>query len=104
MIRDDNDARIDRIRVAVEKLHGCKANHDTTAVVVEKFRGETVWAGVVEIFNLFGASKETSPPAKRCFAWEIPGPKPDWVAVLDKPPVSSPETAVRAYVASLGRK
>lgn len=83
--------RIQRIRQAVEKLHGCQAVHVASVPVHEAFRGQTIWEGVVETFDLTG-----HPKAKRAYGWEIPGPKPDWVAVLEIPPVTSPLTAVRA--------
>src|SRR5688572_30677051 len=105
MIRDENDERVAKIGAAVETIHRCKVVHDDTALVVEKFGGETVWDGLVEIFNLFGMAKGEKPPAKRCYAWSFNDGKEDqFVAVLEKPPVTSPETAVRAYVASLGKK
>jgi hypothetical protein len=105
MIRGENDQRIDKIKAAVETIHRCKAVHDSTALVVEKFRGETVWEGLVESFGLFGATRDVTPPAKRCYGWTFNDGKEDqFVAVLEKPPVTSPETAVKAYVASLGRK
>lgn len=104
MIRDENDARIDKIRAAVETIHRCKAVHDDSALVVERFRGETVWEGLVESFTLFGTTRDATPPAKRCYAWSYhDGTQDQFVAVLERPPVASPETAVRAYVASLGK-
>ena len=90
--------RLERIQNAIEKLHNCRAIHSASAPVRDIFQGKPVWEGVVEVFAV------DHPKAKRCFAWEIPGEKPDWVAVLEIPPVVSPETAVKAYVVSLGRK
>lgn len=90
--------RIERIQNAIEKLHNCRATHSASIPVNDVFRGQTVWQGVVEIFTV------DHPKARRCFAWEIDGEPKDWVAVLEIPPVESPETAVKAYVVSLGRK
>ena len=73
--------------------------HAESVPVVERYNGQTVWEGVVETFAIEGDMAE-----KRVFAWEIPGPKPDYVTVLDRPPINSAQMAVRAYVASLGRR
>jgi len=91
--------RIERIRGALEQMHGAKAAHAGSVPVREVFRGQTVWEGVVESFDLTG-----HPKAKRAYAWEIPGPKLDYVGVLEIPPVSSPQTAVKVYVASLDKR
>jgi hypothetical protein len=78
-------------------LHGCGARHIQTVPVKEIFEGKTVWDGEVEVFDLIGHAK-----AKRCYAWgytnEKHPDKLDVVAVLEIPPVMSPETAVRAAV------
>ncbi len=63
----------------------------------EMFRGQTVWKGEVEVFSLTG-----HPKAKRCYAWpHRTGPNNNdarVVAVLEIPPVESPETALRASI------
>jgi hypothetical protein len=91
--------RIERIQNAVEKMHGGRATHSKSVPVNEVFQGKTVWEGVVEIFDL-----EFHPKANRCYAWEIPGENPDYVAVLEIPPVDSPVTAVRAAVVSQSKR
>jgi hypothetical protein len=54
---------------------------------------------VVEAFDLIG-----HPKAKRCYAWShLEGDRDErtrYVAVLEIPPVVSPETAVRASIVS----
>jgi hypothetical protein len=83
-----------KVQVAVQQLHNCGAVWRETLPVHEVFRGETVWQGDVEIFNLHG-----HPKAKRCYAWShLDGPKDErtrFVAVLEIPPV---ETAVRVQI------
>ncbi len=84
--------RISRIAEAVQKMHSCTSvRHVQSVPVNEVFQGQTVWQGVVEVFDITG-----HPKAERAYGWEIPGPTPDWVAVLEIPPVTSPATAVRA--------
>jgi hypothetical protein len=53
---------IARLEAAIMQSHGCCAIWHKTVRVHEVFRGQTVWSGKVEIFNLKG-----HPKAKRCF-------------------------------------
>lgn len=73
------------------------ATHIASVPVKEVFKGETVWDGIVEVFDLEG-----HPQANRAYAWihdtgdhEKPHKH---VAVLHVPPVVSPLTAVRAFI------
>ena len=90
---------IDSLKDAVLQLHGCDAEHVETVQVTETFQGETVRKGEVEVFNIRG-----HPKVKRAYAWaHVSGAKDDerrFVAVLELPPVVSPETAVRAAIMS----
>lgn len=56
--------RIAKIKEAIETMHGCKARHIASEPVIELFRGEVAWDGVVETFEITG-----HPKAKRCHAW-----------------------------------
>ena len=88
--------RIAKLKDAIETMHRCKAVHFASEVVVELFRGEVAWDGVVETFDLTG-----HPKAKRCHAWsyEEKG-ETQFVTVLELPPVDSPETAVKVAIAA----
>ena len=75
-------------------MHQCKAVHERSAVIVEKFKNQTVWEGVVESFALAG-----HPKAKRCYAWSYQDKgETQYVNVLEIPPVVSLQTAVRAAI------
>ena len=91
-----------KVQVAVSQLHNCGATWRESVPVHEIFRGETVWKGEVEVFDLTGHHK-----AKRCYAWSHPenadGTGERFVAVLEIPPVKSPETAVRASIVADGK-
>jgi hypothetical protein len=88
--------RIRNILRAVEMMHRCKATHEASQVVMEQFRGQTVWDGVVEVFQL-----SSHPQAKRCYAWSLLDKgEPRYVTVLELPPVNSACTAVQAAIAS----
>ena len=86
----------------VRLLQGCKAVHVKTVPVTEVFRGKVAWDGEVEVFDLTGHAK-----AKRCYAWgflrDTRRNELEVVAVLEIPPVDSPESAVRVAIASHAR-
>jgi hypothetical protein len=96
---------IARVEVAVSQLHNCGATWRQTVPVHEVFRGETVWQGDVEAFDL-----PCHPKAKRAYAWRhLDGAKDErtrFVAVLEIPPVESAETAIRVQIVkdARGRK
>ena len=85
-----------RLKLAIEHLHGCQATWVATAPVHESFRGQTVWTGDVEVYDI------VHPRAKRCYGWSHAQGKQDqderFVAVLEIPPVDSPVAAVRASI------
>jgi hypothetical protein len=87
--------------MVIHQLHGCDSVYVESVPVREVFKGKTVWDGAVEVFSL--RNHATSP---RCYAWsyktEADGER--MVAVLEKPPVVSPELAVRAAIASQYKK
>ena len=91
-------SQIGDVKRAVEHTANSTAKHLETVPVVETFRGQTVWAGMVEVFRL------STPPPERAYGWIIdPDGEPEYVAVLGKPPVDSPLAAVRAWLVSKTR-
>lgn len=59
-----------------------------------------VWEGVVEVFKIDG-----HPKAKRCYAWSYQDKgETQFVTALEIPPVTSPQTAVKAVIASQSRR
>jgi hypothetical protein len=92
--------RIRNIQKAVEKAAECPARHLKFVVFIEMFRGQTMWEGVVEIFAL-----EAHRKAKRAYGWSVgEGADAHYIAVLEIPPVDSPNTAVRASIAVEAKK
>ena len=88
--------RIDELRGVVHHLHGAEATYRQSVPVKETFRGETVWEGAVEVFDLIG-----HPKASRIYAWtnETEDPaKPHHVTVLHLGPIKSAVDAVRAAI------
>lgn len=86
---------IEELQNAIRRLHECEADYLETVPVTETFQGQTVWEGEVEVFNLRG-----HPKAAHCYAWshETEGKGKRFVAVLELPPVDSPQAAVRAAI------
>lgn len=88
---------IEELKDAIRRLHGVESHHVKSVPVKETFQGKTVWDGIVEVFELHGHAKAT-----HAYAWAhgTDDPKKRWqVTVLHIPPVTSPETAVRAAIA-----
>lgn len=85
-------AYLERLAHAIRELHGCEATHLRTVPVSEVFKGREIWRGDVEVFALAGHAK-----AKHAYAW---GYALEVVAVLEIPPVDSPETAVKIAIAA----
>lgn len=84
---------------AIQELHGCASAHIETVPVVERFKGQTVWDGEVEVFAV-----PDHPKAERLYAWgyQETDDEPDLkaVTVLAVPPITNPQKAVQAFIAS----
>jgi hypothetical protein len=80
---------------AIYDLHGCKAKLKESVPVKVTFQGQTVWEGVVQVFELID-----HPTAKKCYAWsyETDEGKIKFIAVLHQDPVNSPQDAVKGFI------
>jgi len=93
------------MRLGVRVGQGCTAlldakmrNLDCKRLDIdERFQGKVIWDGIVEVFELHG-----HPDATHAYAWAHPTDDPEnrkrSVAVLNIPPATSPETAVRVAI------
>lgn len=93
---------IDELTQAVERQHGGTATPLQTVHVKEAFRGQTIWEGDVQVFQI-----SDHPKTNRAYAWSalVKGTtKRRIYAVLRIPPVDSPQAAVRAAIAADSRK
>jgi hypothetical protein len=91
-----NEVHPDELRVAVESQHGGTATLAQSVPVDERHNGESVWQGVVHVFDLAGHTK-----AKRAYAWSSPiegSTKRRFFAVLHMGPITGPVEAVRAAI------
>ena len=87
---------IPQLQQAVESQHSCAAQFKEAVAVDESFEGQTVWEGVVHVFELEG-----HPKATRAYAWSSPiegSTRRRFFAVLEVPPVQSAQDAVRAAI------
>jgi hypothetical protein len=85
-------SNIAELRDIIHRLHGAAATHRESVPVKETFNGQTVWEGVVEVFDLIG-----HPRAEIVYAWKNdPG---NHVTVLHLGPIKSAADAVRAAIA-----
>jgi hypothetical protein len=88
---------IDELRDVIRRLHGAEATHVESVPVKEIFRGETVWEGIVEVFDLTGHAT-----AHRVYAWAHETDDPDkpirHVTVLHLHHIKSAQDAVRAAI------
>lgn len=88
---------IEDLKEVIRRLHGVGSTHRESVPVKEVFNGQTVWEGIVEVFDLHG-----HPKANTAYAWahetDDPSNPVRHVTVLHIPPAVSPITAVRAAI------
>jgi hypothetical protein len=88
---------IEDLKEVIRRLHGVESTHRESVPIKETFNGQTIWEGVVEVFDLHGHPKATT-----AYAWAHQTNDPDnpvrHVTVLHVPPAVSPITAVRAAI------
>jgi hypothetical protein len=88
---------ITELKDAIRATHGCESLHVESVPVKEIFEDQTTWEGTVEVFDLGHLQ------AKRAYAWSYrDGNQNKTVAILEIPPVDSPESAVKVTIASKG--
>lgn len=96
----DKRAYLDELKRTLAERLGCVLDHVRTVPVSEVFKGREIWRGDVEVYDITGHAK-----ARRVYAWGYPGEREgermEVVAVLEIPPVTSPESAVKVAIASM---
>ena len=102
MMGSMEEVEADRLRQAVEKMHGGTATFVQTVPIDENFGGLPVWQGAVHIFEL-----TANPKATRAYAWSAPiegSTTRRFFAVLHILPIDSPVAAVRAAMVAQHRR
>ncbi|MBS0469634.1 MAG: hypothetical protein JSR60_01090 [Proteobacteria bacterium] len=89
------------LKKAVESQHGGTATFVQAVPVHEVHEGETVWDGVVHVFDL----KDAPSGAMRAYAWsyELGDWRRRFFAVLHTGPIASPRDAVKAAIVAEAR-
>ncbi len=89
--------RIQTLQQKIQLSHDCEAIHIQTVSVEKEVRGEVVWAGQVEIFEVKGY-----PDAKTAYGWEMTDQNEhvEWVTILGLTPTIDANKAVQAYLMS----
>ncbi len=90
------------LKMVVESQHGGMATLAQSVPVKETHAGQTVWEGVVHVFDLAG-----HPMATRAYAWSSPiegSDKRRFFAVLHMGAIKSPADAVRAAIVAEHRR
>jgi hypothetical protein len=92
---------LEELETVIVKLHGCEAKAVETVHVEDVYKGRIIWKGDVTVFALTG-----NPRASRCYAWGLPDEvgSLEITAILEIPPVISPEMAVKVAIASRPRR
>jgi len=90
---------IEELQGVIHKLHGAEATYRESVPVKEVWKGQTLWDGVVEVFDLKG-----HPKTHTAYAWSHATDDPkhpmQHVTVLHIPPAISPLMAVRTAIAA----
>lgn len=90
----------DALRSVVELNHGGKATFVQRVPVREMSGGETLWDGVVHVFDLKGSDSG----AFRAYAWPCgDDAKQEFFTILHSPRIFSPVLAVRAAITAGAR-
>jgi hypothetical protein len=93
---------LEELRDVIRRLHGADATHVLSVPVKEMFQGQTVWNGIVEVFDLDGHAT-----AHRVYAWahdtDDPAKPRRHVTVLHAHPIKTAEDAVRAFIVQESR-
>jgi hypothetical protein len=79
----------------IRRLLDVDATYQERITVQERHRGQIIWDGAVSVFSV------DHPEADTCYAWSSPvegSERRNFYAVLKKPPLDSPEAAVRAAI------
>jgi hypothetical protein len=90
---------ITELKDAIRATHGCESLHVESIPVKDVFEDDTAFEVTVGVFDLVG-----HPKTNRAYAWTYrDGNEPKSFAVLHVAPVNSPQSAVKAAIATKGR-
>lgn len=92
---------IEELKAVIRHCHHVESEHVQSVPVKEVFQGETVWDGIVEVFDLKSPLEEY-PHVNRVYAWSYesddPNKGPHHVTILHTHPIKSARDAVKAAI------
>jgi len=90
---------LDTIKRTVEASVEGPVTHRESVAIMETFRGQTVWQGMVEVFEV------QKPPPAVAYGWAVESDNgPQYVTVKGIPPADSPLAAVRVWLVAKSRQ
>ena len=90
---------IEELQDVIQHLHGVESRHLKSVHIKETHNGQTVWEGVVEVFELIGHPKASKLYAWSHEKWDGEGASGSrTVTVLHVHPIQSARDAVRAAI------
>jgi hypothetical protein len=94
-VRDEE--RIKLLQAAFKLAHNVEAVHVESVPVIDTFRDQIAWEGIVDVFDIKG-----HPDVKRGYGWPYAEKVGEiqYTTVLGKVPITSPLGAVRAFIRS----
>jgi hypothetical protein len=98
-VRDEE--RIKLLQAAFKLAHNVEAAHVESVPVIDAFRDQIAWEGIVDVFDIKG-----HPNVKRGYGWPYAEENGEirYTTVLGQIPISSPLGAVRAFIRSQANK
>jgi hypothetical protein len=87
--------QINSLENAIRWLYKCQAVHIKTVFVDERFEGQIIWQGEVEVFQIDGLAR-----VSRCYVIKLEGNDGAFspLFLLDQWPVTSLKTAVQTMI------
>lgn len=93
------NAVLEQITRAVERAVEGAVTHRESVPIVETFRGQIVWEGTVEVFDV------ATPPPAVVYGWAVDSDKgTQYVTVKGRGPADSPLAAVRVWLVNQTKK
>jgi len=89
------DNLIEALKQSIAQNHACIAVYSQSVMVEETHRGEILWAGQIEIFEVQGHTK-----AKTAYGWWQENTEDGLVTILALTPIMDARKAVQAYLMS----
>jgi len=100
MLRNSGLSSRQILGVMIERGTGFPTYYMHSVPIIEKFNGETVWEGIVEVYRV-----HSQPAHYDAYGWVGTNARgePDYVTIMN-PSITGPLVALRAWLAQEARK